>query len=155
MFETYVTSFSHVPSSLEEMGRDITPPKCCALWGRLCQRQAPYTECIISIYYFYFSNIKKLYTSTFHPQSGNCEWKAYDLFGGCLCLRQSWWMIQAAAKKLWGLEVGGSFGFNASWCDPCLKQTNFEWIELKQPHAFEPILKRTNFVFNLPHLQFW
>lgn len=36
-------------------------------------------------------------------------------------------MIQAAAKALWGLEVGGSFGFNASWCNEFgLERTNFE-----------------------------
>lgn len=38
---------------------------------------------------------------------------AYDLFGGALCVRRAWEMIEAAALELWGIQPQVHFTFNA------------------------------------------
>ena len=38
---------------------------------------------------------------------------AYDLFGGALCARRAWEMIEAAALELWGIQPQVHFTFNA------------------------------------------
>ena len=37
-------------------------------------------------------------SNAFHP--GEVSWKCYDLFGGVLCLRKGWEMIESAALEL-------------------------------------------------------
>ena len=54
--------------------------------------------------------VKELFMSLL--SSGKCTWKGFDLFGGALCLRQAWHMIASAAHQIWGVTVGGDFGFN-------------------------------------------
>ena len=47
--------------------------------------------------------------------SGTVSWECFDLFGGVLCLRKAWEMIQSAAMELWGIATALKFTFNVSW----------------------------------------
>lgn len=46
---------------------------------------------------------------------GNVSWTCYDLFGGALCQRRSWQMIEAAAKHLWGTECQLTHSFTVTF----------------------------------------
>ena len=43
------------------------------------------------------------------------SWRCYDLFGGALCVRRSWEMIEAAARHLWGVECGLTHTFTVTF----------------------------------------
>lgn len=45
---------------------------------------------------------------------GNTSWRCYDLFGGALCVRQSWHMIESAANHLWGIKCGLTHTFTVA-----------------------------------------
>ena len=47
---------------------------------------------------------------------GTQKLQAYDLFGGALCARRSWQMIESAALELWGVQTQVSFTFNVTQC---------------------------------------
>ena len=42
---------------------------------------------------------------------GNTPWRCYDLFGGALCVRRSWEMIESAASHLWGVKCSMTHTF--------------------------------------------
>ena len=48
------------------------------------------------------------------PLPGTHNLRAYDLFGGALCARRSWQMIESAALELWGVQPCLSFSFNVT-----------------------------------------
>lgn len=159
MFETYVTSFSHVPSSLEEMGRDITPPKCCALWGRLCQRQAPYTECIISMYYFYFptsnSYIHRPSTPSQVIVSGRHTTSSVDacVFGS----PGGWFRLQRKSFGGWRL-VGALdsmlLGVTHVWNKPTLNELDWNSLMLLNQFWKEQTLFSTCLIFSFDRMGF-
>ncbi|CAK9048384.1 unnamed protein product [Durusdinium trenchii] len=47
--------------------------------------------------------------------------RAYDLFGGALCARHAWRMIESAALELWGVQPTLEFTFNVEKNWACIK----------------------------------
>ena len=63
---------------------------------------------------------------------GTTSWACYDLFGGVLCVRRAWEMIEAAARHLWGVECRVSHTFTVSLQAGCSEQTTYSCIVYKK-----------------------
>ena len=100
--------------TVEAMARNFVASQRRALWDGICQRQIMCSVWVReSFKCLGWQKISKLYVG-FMLSSGKCSWKGFDLFGGALCLRQAWQMIGSAAHRIWGVTVGGDFGFNVA-----------------------------------------
>eukprot|EP00434_Breviolum_minutum_P034505 symbB.v1.2.030543.t2/scaffold3453.1/size56350/3 len=51
------------------------------------------------------------------------DWSRFDLFGGCLCIRRAWQMLEAAALEMWGVRTALTFDFNVQKNQACTKLT--------------------------------
>ncbi|CAK8997077.1 unnamed protein product, partial [Durusdinium trenchii] len=55
------------------------------------------------------------------------SWSCFDLFGGALCLRKAWSMIESAAMEMWGVKAGLKFSFNVEKNKACTALTTKEY----------------------------